>query len=178
MPASQQNIRPDTPMGANLVAGGATFRTWAPNATAVCVIGDFNNFTVQDDSALVPDGKGHWLGFIPDVTEWQRYKFWMTGPDGSGYKRDPYAREVHGPSCHCVIRSPEFPWHETGFITPRFPDFVIYQLHVGSFYTPRCPRIEGTFLDVIDKIPHLADLGVTVVQLLPIQEFPGVFSLG
>jgi 1,4-alpha-glucan branching enzyme len=178
MPASQQNIRPDTLMGANLVAGGATFRTWAPNATAVCVVGDFNNFTVQGDAALVPDGKGHWLGFIPGVTEWQNYKFWMTGPDGPGYKRDPYARQVDGPSWSCIIRSPEFPWHETGFITPRFPDFVIYQLHVGAFYAPRCPGAGGTFLDVIDKIPYLADLGVTVLQLLPIQEFPGIFSLG
>jgi 1,4-alpha-glucan branching enzyme len=178
VPASQQHIRPDTPMGANLVAGGATFRTWAPNATAVCVVGDFNNFTVQDDAALVPDGKGHWLGFIPGVTEWQNYKLWISGPDGPGLKRDPYARQVDGPSWNCIVRSPEFPWHETGFVTPRFPDFVIYQLHVGAFYTPRCPRAEGTFLDVIDKIPYLVELGVTVLQLLPIQEFPGCFSLG
>jgi 1,4-alpha-glucan branching enzyme len=79
MPASQQNIDSNTPMGANLVAGGATFRTWAPNATSVCVLGDFSNFTQQDDAALVPDGNGHWLGCIAGVTEWQSYKFWITG---------------------------------------------------------------------------------------------------
>jgi 1,4-alpha-glucan branching enzyme len=165
-------------MGANLVPGGATFRTWAPNATAVWVVGDFNNFTVQDDAALVPDGQGHWIGFVPGVTEWQNYKFWISGPEGPGYKRDPYARQVDGTSWNCIVRSPEFPWHDTGFVTPRFPDFVIYQLHVGAFFAPRCPRAVGTFLDVIDKIPYLADLGVTALQLLPIQEFPGIFSLG
>ena len=60
---------------------------------------------------------------------------------------------------------------------PAFHDFVIYQLHVGAFHTPRFPKT-GTFLDVADKIPYLADLGVTAIQLLPIQEFPGAFSLG
>ena len=69
-------------MGANLVGGGATFRTWAPNATSVCVLGDFNNFTVRDDATLVPEGNGHWLGFIPGVVEWQNYKFRITGADG------------------------------------------------------------------------------------------------
>jgi 1,4-alpha-glucan branching enzyme len=178
MPASQQNIGSDTPMGANLVAGGATFRTWAPHATAVSVVGDFNGFAVQEDAALVRDANGHWLGFIAGVTEWQSYKFWVTGPDGSGYKRDPYARQVDGRNWNCVVRSPAFPWHETGFATPRFPDFVIYQLHVGAFHAPRFPKACGTFLDVLDKVPYLADLGVTALQLLPIQEFPGVFSLG
>ncbi|MGH8139108.1 MAG: alpha-amylase family glycosyl hydrolase [Steroidobacteraceae bacterium] len=172
------NISARTPMGATLVDGGATFRTWAPNATAVWVLGDFNSFTRADDSELVPDGEGHWRGFIPGVIEGQSYKFWITGQDGAGYKRDPYAREIHGTDQHCVIRSAAFAWHETGFSTPRFPDFVIYQLHVGAFHAPRCPPFAGTFLDVMDKIPYLSDLGVTALQLLPIQEFPGRFSLG
>ena len=77
-----------------------------------------------------------------------------------------------------MVRAADFPWHETGFRTPSFHDFVIYQLHVGAFHTPRFPQHSGTFLDVADKIPYLADVGVTAVQLLPIQEFPGGFSLG
>jgi 1,4-alpha-glucan branching enzyme len=165
-------------MGANLIADGATFRTWAPNATAVSVVGDFNNFTVRDDATLVPDGNGHWFGFIPGVKEWQSYKFWILGAAGPGYKRDPYARQVDGTTWNCIVRSPAFPWHETGFTTPHLPDVVIYQLHVGAFYAPRFPRACGTFLDVVDKVPHLADLGIGVLQLLPIQEFPGTFSLG
>jgi 1,4-alpha-glucan branching enzyme len=165
-------------MGANLVADGATFRTWAPNATAVYVLGDFNFYTPRESARLLSDGDGHWRGFVPGVTEWQSYKFWITGPDGSGYKRDPYARQVDGITWNCIVRSGAFPWHASAFVTPRFPDFVIYQLHVGAFYAPRFPRACGTFLDVVDKIPYLAGLGVTVLQLLPIQEFPGAFSLG
>jgi 1,4-alpha-glucan branching enzyme len=178
MPASQHNVGPDTPMGANLVTGGATFRTWAPHATRVAVVGDFNSFTVQDDATLVADGKGHWTGFIPGVTDGQHYKFRITGPDGTGDKRDPYARQVDGTDSSCVVRGSDFPWHETGYVTPHFPNFIIYQLHVGAFNAPRCPPSGGTFLDVIEKIPYLAELGVTVLQLLPIQEFPGTFSLG
>jgi 1,4-alpha-glucan branching enzyme len=178
MSTSLQNIRPDTPMGANLVEGGATFHTWAPHATAVHVVGDFNDFTPAPDNALVADADGHWRGFIPGAKQGQRYKFWVTGDDGPGYKRDPYAREIQGDQWYCVIRSPAFPWHESGFVLPALPDVVLYQLHVGAFYAPRCPPHAGTFLDVIIKIPHLAELGITVVQLLPIQEFPGRFSLG
>jgi 1,4-alpha-glucan branching enzyme len=165
-------------MGATLVNGGATFRTWAPNATAVSVRGDFNNFTDRDDASLVSDGHGHWRGFIAGVTDGQNYKFWITGPDGPGYKRDPYARELRGPNWNGLVRRRDFPWHETGFVTPQFSDFIIYQFHVGSFYLPYYPPATGTFLDVIDKVPYFADLGITVLQLLPVQEFPGDFSLG
>jgi len=164
-------------MGANLVADGATFRTWAPHARAVSVLGDFNRFTQQESAALLPDGHGHWRGFIAGVAEGHRYKFLITGDAGSGPKRDPYAREIDGDTWSCVVRSASFPWHDTGFATPRFPDFVIYQLHVGAFHAPRAPLC-GTFLDVMDRVPYLTDLGVTVLQLLPIQEFPGAFSLG
>jgi len=178
MPASLQNISANTPMGATLVNGGATFRTWAPNATAVSVRGDFNNFSDRDDCLLVADGNGHWRGFIAGVTAGQKYKFWITGPDGPGYKRDPYAREVNGDVWNCIVCRRDFPWHETGFVTPQFSDFVIYQLHVGAFYLPHFPPSTGTFLDVVSKVPYFADLGITVLQLLPVQEFPGDFGLG
>jgi 1,4-alpha-glucan branching enzyme len=164
-------------MGANLVGGGATFRVWAPNATAVHVRGSFNGFTVHDDARLIRGDAGYWHGFIDGVADGATYKYWITGPAGAGWKRDPYARELREPDWNCVVRDSEFPWHETGYRTPAFNDFVIYQLHVGAFHTPRFPAT-GTFLDVADKIPYLAALGVTAVQLLPIQEFPGGFSLG
>ncbi len=169
---------PDTPMGANLVDGGATFRTWAPHAKAVHVVGDFNDFTPAAENALTADSEGHWRGFIPGVLEGQRYKFWITGEDGPGYKRDPYAREIRGAQWYCIVRRPTFPWHATDFVAPALPDIVLYQLHVGAFYTPRCPPYPGTFLDVLLKVPYLVELGINVVQLLPIQEFPGCFSLG
>jgi 1,4-alpha-glucan branching enzyme len=164
-------------MGANLVADGATFRVWAPSASAVHVRGSFNGFAVREDAALIRAGGGHWHGFLRGISDGATYKYWITGPAGPGWKRDPYARELREPDWDCVVRSVDFPWHETGYRTPEFHNLVIYQLHVGAFHTPRFPRT-GTFLDVIDKIPYLADLAVTAVQLLPIQEFPGDFSLG
>jgi 1,4-alpha-glucan branching enzyme len=164
-------------MGATLVGSGATFRVWAPNATAVHVRGSFNDFSVQEEALLVEDHAGHWRGFIDGVADGSLYKYWITGPAGAGWKRDPYARELLEPNWDCIVRQGDFPWHETGYRTPSFHDFVIYQLHVGAFHTPRFPKT-GTFLDVADKIPYLANLGVTALQLLPIQEFPGGFSLG
>jgi len=163
-------------MGATLIGTGATFRVWAPNATAVHVRGTFNGFVVDDGASLVKDGD-YWHGFVDGVTEGALYKFWVTGPDGPGWKRDPYARELREPNWDCVVASPRFPWHDTGFRAPAFRDLVIYQLHVGAFHTPHVPA-PGTFLDVVDKIPYLAELGVSAIQLLPIQEFPGDFSLG
>jgi 1,4-alpha-glucan branching enzyme len=179
MLASLDHIHPNTPMGANLIAGGATFRVWAPHARAVYVIGDFNNRERNDASLLNRDDRGHWRGFIPGVRDRQRYMFYVVGAGGEGPKRDPYARELQTPfPSDCIIRKTDFPWHETDYVTPQFHNFVIYQLHVGAFFTPNLPKKGGTFLDVARKIPHLAGLGVTAIQLMPIQEFQTEFSLG
>ena len=164
-------------MGANLTASGATFRVWAPHAHRVhaCV----NGAAADESNLLTANEAGHWRGFLPGVQDRDHYKFFVVGDGGSGPKRDPFARELATPfPGDCVVRASDFPWHETGFVTPQFHDFVIYQLHVGVFSTPNLPRKAGTFLDVADKIPHLAGLGVTAVQLLPIQEFSTQFSLG
>ena len=187
MPASLQHIDSSTPMGATLTNGGATFRVWAPNALAVHVIGgDFNQPKPLEANRLTPNAQGHWCGFLPGVQDRHRYLFWVKGNGSEGYKRDPYARELHEPRARsagrpiweCVVRGSDFPWHATGYRTPRFEDFAIYQLHVGTFYTPRLPKRGGTFLDVALKIPYLAELGVSALQLLPIQEFQTMFSLG
>jgi 1,4-alpha-glucan branching enzyme len=166
-------------MGANLVADGATFRVWAPSAHSVHVIGDFNNRQRTDDSLLTRDEHGHWRGFISGARDRHRYLFYVVGDGSEGPKRDPYARELQPPfPSDCIIRRSDFPWRQTGYRTPAFQDVVIYQLHVGTFFTPNLPRKAGTFLDVARKIPHLTDLGVTAIQLLPIQEFQTEFSLG
>ncbi len=179
MPASLSHIDDQTPMGANLVADGATFRVWAPKACSVHVIGEFNDRQRHDANMLNPDGRGFWRGFLPGVEDRQRYLFYVVGEGSEGPKRDPYARELETPfPGDCIIRKTDFPWHETGYVTPLFHNFVIYQLHVGTFFTPQLPNRGGTFLDVARKIPHLAELGVTAIQLLPIQEFQTAFSLG
>ena len=179
MAASLDHIHPDTPMGANLIADGATFRVWAPNARTVHVIGEFNNRIRSDASLLTRDESDHWRGFIPGVKDRQRYLFYIVGEGSEGPKRDPYARELETPfPSECVIRTTDFPWHESGFVTPPFHEFVIYQLHVGTFFTPNLPHKGGTFLDVARKLPYLSELGVTALQLLPIQEFQTSFSLG
>jgi 1,4-alpha-glucan branching enzyme len=166
-------------MGANLIADGATFRVWAPNAHLVHVIGDFNGRQRNDASLLTRDDQGHWRGFIPGVGDRDRYLFYVVGDGGEGPKRDPYARELRTPfPSDCIVRKTDFPWHETGYVTPQFQDFVIYQLHVGTYFTPNLPSKGGTFLDVARKIPHLSELGITAVQLMPIQEFQTSFSLG
>ena len=179
MPASLQHVDPHTPMGANLVADGATFRVWAPHARAVHVLGDFNARSRDDASLLTRDAQGHWRGFIPGVRDRHRYMFYVVGDGSEGPKRDPFARELQTPfPSECIVRRADFPWHESGFVTPAFEDFVIYQLHVGTFFTPNLPDKGGTFLDVACKIPYLAGLGVTALQLMPIQEFQTQFSLG
>lgn len=179
MPAVLTHIDDNTPMGANLVADGATFRVWAPNAKSVHVIGEFNNRQRNEASLLTQDSRGIWRGFIPGVKDRQRYLFYVVGNGSEGPKRDPYARELETPfPSDCIIRKTNFPWHSTGYVTPQFQDFVIYQLHVGTFFTPRLPNRGGTFLDVARKIRHLGELGITAIQLLPIQEFQTEFSLG
>lgn len=169
-------------MGGTLVPGGAMFRVWAPRATAVHVSGDFNGWTQDAGSALAAIGGGHWAAFIPNLKDGDQYLFHVTGPGSSGYKRDPRARlltfDPAFPNANCVLRDPgDFPWRCQRFVPPAFNDLVIYELHVGS-YDLAPGNQDGSFFDVILRIPYLAALGVNAIELMPIAEFPTSFSLG
>lgn len=190
MPASQQHIQASTPMGAELVGGGATFRLWAPGAKEIYVI--FHDFDAQaeknDAHLLVRDSNGFWAGFFPDVKDGTPYRFWVVGHGGEGFKRDPYARELamQGyPDCNCIVRDPHsYPWHDQGFHPPAFNDLIVYQFHIGVFYAKneqgkdiRAGRV-SKYLDALDRIPYLADLGINAIMPLPFVEFQGENSLG
>jgi 1,4-alpha-glucan branching enzyme len=193
---TQQGITNQTPMGAHLVPGGATFRVWAPEALEVHIrlarTGDVINepgdaFEPCDATRLQHFSDGRWAGFVSGVQEGDHYRFYIVGRRRP-YKRDPYARELEfydWPNVDCIVRNPNsYPWHDGNFRTPPFHDAIIYQLHVGTWYSVdkdgydnRTFRV-AKFLDAVDRIPYLAELGVTMIQPLPIIEFQSPRSLG
>jgi 1,4-alpha-glucan branching enzyme len=181
---SQENISPTTPTGAKLVPGGATFRFFAPRALAVYLNGVFGGqaFDQQtEDRLLEKDASGYWTGFHSGARDGDRYRFWVQGEGSSGYKRDPCAHELAPqgfPNSFGILREADaYPWHDAGFRTPDFADMIVYQLHVGTFAI-RNNGICSNFLDVASKIPYLADLGINVLQPLPIDEQEANPSMG
>jgi 1,4-alpha-glucan branching enzyme len=190
MPAAQHHLRPGTPMGANLIEDGATFRVWAPAAHAIYVVRDgIEDYRPRDADLLVrQSGDQTWAGFFPGVRDGTKYRYFVVGPAGSGFKRDPWARELElagYPDCDCIVRDPaSYPWHDSAFTPPALKDLVVYQLHVGVFYASddagndiRSGRT-AKLLDALDRVRYLADLGVTAIQPLPFVEFQGEWSLG
>jgi 1,4-alpha-glucan branching enzyme len=173
---SQQNISVSTRLGANLVGGGATFRLWAPRASAVYLHGTFKGIIfdrLTDDRLLNNDANGFWTGFQDGACDGSLYKFWVVGPGSSGYKRDPYARELDPkgfPDCSSIVRDPSvYPWHDDGFRMPEFSELIIYQAHIGTFAIPK-PGTSSTILDVAERVTYLAGLGCNMLQPLPIDE--------
>jgi 1,4-alpha-glucan branching enzyme len=134
------------------------------------------------DLLLANNGSGYWTGFLDAANEGDLYHFWVTGAGSSGYKRDPYAREMASdapfPNCSCIIHSgTAYPWHDANFVTPDFTNMIIYQVHLGT-YAIGTPGVSSTFLDVIGKIPYLVALGANVLQPLPVDEVETDPSMG
>lgn len=189
MTASQSHISPQTPMGANLIAGGATVRVWAREALEVYVaLGGASGWRKNPNDLLVSDQNGYWAGFVPGVRDGDLYRFYVVGRGGEGFKRDPYARELEMdgyPDCDCIVRDPAaFSWRDAGYRPPPFNDLLVYQLHFGVFYARDAqgkdirPGRVCKFLDVVERIEYLADLGVNAIMPLPFQEYQTENSLG
>src|SRR5262249_149179 len=195
MAASQTGISPNTPIGATVVPGGVTFRIWAPAAQQVFILtgpsiaaAEQTGFTGSANDAMVPLGDGTWGAFVPGLGDGAAYRFLVGGVGSTGLKRDPRARGLGTipsyPKCDCLVRSPgSYPWHDAGFRPPPFRDLIQYQLHIGVYYAVDAEgrdkrRSIGKFLDLLDRIDYIHDIGVNAVQLLPIQEYPSETSEG
>ena len=159
-------------------------------ATAVYLAGTFNGWKVEDDAyRLAKNALGVWSGFVPGVGDGTEYKFFIAGTGSKGFKRDPYARELtvvpKFPESNCIVRRPDdYPWHDQGFRMPAFSDLVVYQFHIGVYYAADANgndarrKRPGTFLDLVDRLEYLVDLGVNAIEPLPVIEFPTTTSEG
>ena len=141
------------------------FRVWAPNAaeSVDLVIGDTSY-------ALEPVGDGTWEA-EHDCRPGTRYAFSL---DGGPALADPRAlRLPEGPERPAeVVDLDDFTWTDAGWRGTPLPGAVIYELHVGTFTEA------GTLDSAIDRLDHLADLGVDLVEVMPVAAFPGRYGWG
>jgi 1,4-alpha-glucan branching enzyme len=181
-----------TKLGATVGAAGTYFKVWAPHASAV--------------EALVQHGEGEWdyhvpPGVIPLTKSGEYfegtsplagpndiYRFRLTNGATVFEAIDPAARDtvtswnyfgLENNSNAGIIQAPiDFTW--SPFRTPAFEDFVIYQLHVGSFAgrNDGVPLTVASFDDVRTKLDYIAALRFSAIELLPVQEFAADRSWG
>jgi maltooligosyltrehalose trehalohydrolase len=154
------------PIGAEVIAGGVDFRVWAPRRRSVhVVIGD-------DEHALERESDGYFRGFVASARAGTLYRFRLEG-ERESYP-DPASRfqpaGPHGPSM--VVDPASYRWRTESWRDATLNNAAIYEMHVGTF-TPL-----GTWRAAMEKLPHLRDLGVTIIEVMPLAEFPGRFGWG
>jgi len=166
-------------MGAVPYPGGVTFRVWAPFASAVCVAGSFNGWSIAA-SPLAPEGGGFWSTDVAGAGVNAQYKFVITNPAKAAplWKNDPYARSITNSVGNGIVAEHDFAWQAANYATPPWNELVIYELHVGSFLFDAANHRRGNFDTVISKLDYLVDLGVNALQVMPADEFPGDISWG
>lgn len=164
-------------MGAVVTPEGVGFRVWAPHASAVAVVGEFNDWT-SDANQLAGEGNGNWAGFVPDAKAGQEYKFQITNGEQVLTKVDPYAAHVTNSVGNGVIYDHDaFDWAGDEFTPPTFNELVIYELHAGTFAS----QADGEVSDLdemAEKLGHIVKLGANAIQLMPVAEFAGDYSWG
>ena len=169
---------PEIPgMGALPYDGGVAFRLWAPHADEVWVTGDFTEWATPG-SPLASEGNGNWYAAVPEARSGQEYKFVIRNGDRTLSRVDPYARQVTNSVGNGVIYDHgAFDWQGDDYHLPGHHEVVIYELHIGSFYT-RSEDEVGTLELAMSKFDHLVRLGVNVIQVMPVAEFAGDYSWG
>jgi len=167
-------------MGAIPHTGGTTFRVWAPHATAVSVVGTFNDWDRARDP-LVRDDNGRaetWSTDVASAKDGDEYRFVLQTPAGERNRIDPRARRLtNSVGNGLVYDAGAFDWGDTEFRQPPWNDLVIYELHVGTF-TDGVHGRPGTLDGVRRRLPYLRELGVGAIQLMPPFEFAGDRSWG
>jgi 1,4-alpha-glucan branching enzyme len=163
-------------MGSRCYAGGVSFRVWAPNAAEVYVAGAFNEWQ-KGANPLASEEGGYWSADIVGAGAGDEYRYLICHGDEELWRIDPYARQVTNSVGNAVVIDSTFDWGDDQFTLPPWHELVIYELHIGTFHA-RKEGGPGDFYSAIEKLPHLRDLGVNCVELMPFMEFPGGYSWG
>lgn len=155
----------ELPFGAQLLAaGGARFRLWAPAARVVEL--ELESGSTPFRVALERTDGGAFRLDLPDARAGARYRYRI---DSELVVPDPASRfqpeGVFGPSE--LVDPRDFDWPDGDWRGRPIEEAVFYELHVGAF------TAAGSFSGVAAKLEHLARLGVTALELMPLAEFPG-----
>ncbi|WP_437185608.1 alpha-amylase family glycosyl hydrolase [Planctomicrobium sp. SH668] len=168
-----------TNSGAFLSESGVAFRVWAPHATAVSVIGDFNNWDAEQD-AMNRGENGVWTLEVPKAKAGEGYKFSIQNGEKRFDRIDPLARQVTNSVGHGIITDCTFDWGEDDFQIAPLNELVIYEMHIGTFNQKHKRRKDSpaTFDQAIERLLHLKRIGINCVEVMPVSEFAGDFSWG
>ena len=161
---------------------GVHFAVWAPNASRVSVVGDFNGWDGRRHMMRKRTETGVWEIFIPGAFEGQGYKFELLDAGGNllPLKADPFAfhSELRPKTASRVARTDGFEWSDKAYLAARATGdarrkpMSIYEVHAGSW-----KRKDGNaFLSydelAADLIPYVSDMGFTHIEFLPVTEHP------
>ena len=169
---------------------GVHFAVWAPSASRVSVIGDFNGWDgrVHSMRLLVPGGV--WELFIPDLPEGEKYKYEIRTAAGTILKKsDPYgfACELPPKTASIVRDITRYQWHDRAWMNGRAErgswldrPMAIYEVHLGSWArVPEDANRSLTYRELADKlVPYAKEAGFTHLELLPVMEHPFTGSWG
>lgn len=157
--------------GAHVHRDGVSYCVWAPDHREATVRVRKPDGRPAVDLPLEPRGEGYFCGEDPNGAAGDRYAFLL---DDDAPLPDPASRfqpeGVHEWS-ECVDPT-RYRWQTEGWRRPAWTGQSIYELHVGTF-TP-----QGTFRAAIDKLEHVASLGVDAVEIMPVADFPGQRNWG
>ena len=157
------------PIGAECEGGGASFRVWAPDCETVEVV-----LEGRSPVPLPKDGdEGYFAAHIAGARAGQLYRYRLDG-DAAKTFPDPASRfqpdGPHGPSR--IIDPSGYTWGDAEWRGVPPERRVVYEMHVGTF------TLEGTFEAAARELGHLAALGITLVEVMPVADFGGQFGWG
>lgn len=173
-------------MGAHFVTEnrkrGVRFTTWAPRASKIYVIGDFNNWELKEEYSMEKiNERGIWSLFVPKLEEGIKYKFAVVNECGNNtvYKADPYAfkSELRPNTASVLTKIKSFRWGDKRWLNKREKEGLdnkpmnIYELHLGSW-----KRKDGEFMTYEEisevLVEYIKEMGYTHVEFMPINEHP------
>jgi 1,4-alpha-glucan branching enzyme len=139
-------------------------------------VGDFNDWD-EDRNAMQQADNGIWWVDISTVSNQDEYKFCIESADNKkNNKNDPRARKMTNSAGNSIIYDDDFNWKISDFELPPIHESIIYEMHIGTFN--QLSEERGTFNSAIERLDDLVELGVNVVEIMPINEFAGDISWG
>lgn len=160
---------------------GFVFRTWAPNAKRISVMGDFNDWNNNAHPMKKISDNGVWEVYIPNAKSGDMYKFEIA--DKTGYcrlKADPYGfmQETNGRTASILFDIDGYDWHDKGYLKYRetrnsySSPMNIYEVNLGS-WKKQSDCSYYTYRMMADElIPYVVEMGYTHIEIMPITEYP------